>query len=59
MTRSRRHKNLKDLVAHHLSPLHLFSPAIKVAMKTQFPPIKKTIFMMISAYDRLYRALIL
>ncbi len=58
MTFSRHHTCLKDLVAHYLSPLHLFSPVICCACRTRYPALRGMLFGIVRGYDRLYKSLL-
>ncbi len=58
MTRSYHHKDTRDLIAHYMSPLHLFSPVIKYSFRTRSPIIKKMLLHVVCGYDKIYRVII-
>ncbi len=58
MTRSFRHRDTKDLIAHYMSPLHLFSPLIKYSCKTRSPKLKKVLRSVVWGYDKIYKVIV-
>ncbi len=57
MTPSWHHRNFRDFAAHYLSPLHLMGPVIKIALKTNRRPLRRTLWSFVAVYDRLYRVI--
>ncbi len=58
MTRSYYHKDTRDLIAHYMSPLHLFSPVIKYSFRTRSPMMKKVLLQLVWGYDKLYKVIL-
>jgi|GEM_PF-1685144 len=55
MTISIHHKNRRDIICHYMSPLHLFAPVIRSALRTHWRLWRIVLFAVVSAYDGLYR----
>ncbi len=58
MTISRHHKNLKDLVAHYLSPLHFMGPIVCIACRSKRPGVRSLLFCIVRAYDTFFRLVV-
>ncbi|NDY42094.1 hypothetical protein G3N55_04430 [Dissulfurirhabdus thermomarina] len=56
MKRSYCHHGARDILAHYLSPLHLFSPVIRCACRTRFAPVRWILCGVVSGYDRIYKS---
>jgi len=54
MCRSYYHKSLRGLVAHYLSPLHLFAPIYKLGIQRK-GRVKIICFFVVTVYDRIYQ----
>lgn len=58
MKRSFHHRNIHDLMAHYLSPLHLFSPVIRCACRTRRPTVRRILYGLVKRYERIFKAVV-
>jgi len=49
------HYNTRQLLAHHLSPLHLFAPLIRCMCTTGNPLTRRVLRSILTGYDRFFR----